>query len=91
MFINSLLVMPRHEAEAVEADNIAQWGRFWISVKREWVMAKLDNNDVHTVSVMSLLGKGVVFGMPATVSPVVLLRLGRLETVVMGQHCGHHD
>ena len=55
------------------------------------MVAELDNMEVHTVSMVSLLGEGVVFGMPATVSPVVLLRLGRLETVVMGQHCGHHD
>ena len=54
-------------------------------------MAEPDNMEVHIMSVMSLLGEGVVFGMPATVSPVVLVRLGRLETVVMGQHCGHHD
>jgi hypothetical protein len=44
MFRNSLLVMLRHKAEAVQADKIAEWGRVWISV---------------TVSVMSLLGEGV--------------------------------
>ena len=74
MFSNSLLVMLRHEAEAVKADKIAEWGRLWISVKREWVIVELDNIEVHTVSMMSLLGKGVVFGMPANVSPVVLIR-----------------
>ena len=37
------------------------------------MIVELDNIEVHTVSMMSLLGKGVVFGMPANVSPVVLL------------------
>merc|ERR1719318_2076768 len=69
MLSNSLLVMLMHETEAVQADKIAEGGRFWISVKREWVMAEPDNTEVHTVSVMSLLGEGVV-----------LHRLGRLET-----------
>ena len=34
-------------------------------------MAEPDNTEVHTVSMMSLLGEGVVFGVAATVSPVV--------------------
>ena len=38
-------------------------------------MAEPDNTEVHTVSMMSLLGEGVVFGVAATVSPVVVQRL----------------
>ena len=40
-------------------------------------MAEPDNTEVHTVSMMSLLGEGVVFGVAATVSPVVVQRLVR--------------
>ena len=58
MLSNSLLVMLTHETEAVQADKIAEGGRFWISVKREWVMAEADDTEVHMVSVMSLLGEG---------------------------------
>ena len=58
-------------SEAVQEKKIAEVGSFCFSVKREWVMAEPDNKEVHTVSMMSLLGEGVVFGVAATVSPVV--------------------
>jgi hypothetical protein len=32
MFSNSLLVMLSHETESVQADMLAEGGRFWISV-----------------------------------------------------------
>ena len=38
-------------------------------------MAEPDNTEVKTVSMKSLLGESVVFGVAATVSPVVVQRL----------------
>ena len=34
-------------------------------------MAEPDNLEMQTVSMIRLLGEGVVFGMPSTISPVV--------------------
>lgn len=54
-------------------------GWFWISVKREWVIVEPDNLEMQTVS-MIRHDQGMVFGIPATISPAVLLRLGILDT-----------
>ena len=43
-------------------------------------MVEPDNLEMQTVSMIRLLGEGMVFGIPATISPAVLLRLGILDT-----------
>ena len=88
MYSNSLVVQLTYETdESMQVDKMAEAGKFWIGVKREWVIAEPDNNIVHTVSIMSLLEEGMVHGIsPPT--PALLCRLGRLE---IGWHrLAHH-
>jgi len=79
MFSSSLVVLLNHEPESVQNEKLSEACRFWIGIKREWLVAEPDNTEVHEVNMISLLQEDPVFGMEAA-NPDVVTRLGRQET-----------
>ena len=79
MFSFSLTVLLNHETESVQSEKLSEGGRFWIGIKREWLMAEPDNTEVHEVNMITLLLEDPVFGMAAA-DPDIVARLGRQET-----------